>query len=64
MGIYPVETITEIQHYLQQLQHGSNLDAYQQKAKAAVVHMYNGILAINRNTFESLPMRWVNPVTE
>ena len=44
MGIYPVETITEIQHYLQQLQHGSNLDAYQQKAKAAVVHMYNGIL--------------------
>ena len=25
-----------------------------------VVHIYNGILAIKKNTFESVLMRWVN----
>ena len=28
--------------------------------KEAVVHIYNGILAIKRNTFESVLMRWMN----
>ena len=28
--------------------------------KEAVVHMYNGILVIKRNTFESVLMRWMN----
>ena len=27
--------------------------------KEAVVHIYNGILAIKRNTFESVLMRWM-----
>ena len=29
--------------------------------KAAMVHIHNGILAIKRNTFESVLMRWMNP---
>ena len=28
--------------------------------KDAVVHVHNGILAIKRNTFESVLMRWMN----
>ena len=28
--------------------------------KEAVVHVHNGILAIKRNTFESVLMRWMN----
>ena len=28
--------------------------------KAAMVHIHNGILAIKRNTFESVLMRWMN----
>ena len=28
--------------------------------KEAVVHIYNGILAIKRNTFESVLRRWMN----
>ena len=27
--------------------------------KEAVVHIYNGILAIKKNTFESVLMRWM-----
>ena len=29
--------------------------------KEVVVHIHNGILAIKRNTFESVLMRWMNP---
>ena len=28
--------------------------------KAAMVHIHNGILAIKRNTFESVLRRWMN----
>ena len=28
--------------------------------KEVLVHIYNGILAIKRNTFESVLMRWMN----
>ena len=28
--------------------------------KEAVVHIYNGILVMKRNAFESVPMRWIN----
>ena len=28
--------------------------------KEAVVHIYNGILVIKRNAFESVLMRWMN----
>ena len=51
-----------LQHYLQQLEHGSNLDAHQQvKDKEVVVHIHNGILLSHkRNTFESVLMRWMN----
>ena len=28
--------------------------------KEVVVHTHNGILAIKRNTFESVLMRWIN----
>ena len=28
--------------------------------KEVVVHTHNGILAIKRNTFESVPMRWMS----
>ena len=28
--------------------------------KEAVVHVHNGILAIKRNTFESVLIRWMN----
>ena len=27
--------------------------------KEAVVHTHNGVLAIKKNTFESVPMRWM-----
>ena len=52
-----------LQHYLQQLEHGSNLDVHRQMDKEVVVHIHNGILLINiikRNTFESVLMRWMN----
>ena len=29
--------------------------------KRVVVHTYKGVLAIKRNTFESVLMRWMNP---
>ena len=29
--------------------------------KEAVVHTHNGVLAIKKNTFESVPMRWMTP---
>ena len=34
--------------------------------KETVVHMYNGILVIKKNTFESVLMRWMNlePITQ
>ena len=51
-GVYPEETIVEkdtctpmfIQHYLQELGYGSNLDVHQQMDKEIVVPIYNGIL--------------------
>ena len=35
-------------------------------AKETVVHLQNGILAIKRNLFESVLMRWMNlePITQ
>ena len=34
--------------------------------KETVVHTYNGILVIKKNTFESVLMRWMNlePITQ
>ena len=29
--------------------------------KKAVVHIHNGVLAIKKNTFQSVPMRWMKP---
>ena len=49
-----------LQHCLQQLEHGSKLDVHQQmNGKAAVVHIYSGIL-LSHNAFESVLMRWMN----
>ena len=33
-----------LQHYLQQLEHGNNLDVHQQMDKEVLVHIHNGIL--------------------
>ena len=29
--------------------------------KKVVVHIHNGVLAIKKNTFQSVPMRWMKP---
>ena len=51
-----------LQHYLQQLEHGSNLDVQQQiMDKEVVVQIHDGmLLSIKRNAFESGLMRWMN----
>ena len=50
-----------LKHYFQQLGHGSNLDVHQQMMdKGNIVHIYNGILAIKRNTFELVLMGCMN----
>ena len=44
----------------------SILDVHQQMDKEAVVHIYNGILAIKKNAFKSVLMRWMDlePITQ
>ena len=53
-----------LQHYLQQLEHGSNLDVHQQmnglKKMLWFIYTMEYYSAIKRNTFESVPMRWMN----
>ena len=52
LDIHPEETRNErdmctqvsLQHYLQQLGHGSNLDVHQQMDMEIVVHTYSGLL--------------------
>ena len=49
-----------LQHYSQQLEHGSNLDVHRQMNKEVVVYIQNRILLSHkRNTFESVLMRWM-----
>ena len=57
LGIHPEEIIFEkihapqcsLQHYLQQLRHGSNLNVHQLRMDKEDVHIYKGILAIKKN---------------
>ena len=47
-----------LQHYLQQLEHGSNLDVHwQMNGQGSCGTYYSGI---KRNAFESVLMRWMN----
>ena len=52
-----------LQHYLQQLEHGSNLDVHLQMNGKKLWYIYpvEYYLAIKRNAFESVLMRWMNP---
>ena len=45
-----------LQHYLQKLEHGSNLDVHQQW----YIYTVEYYSAIKRNTFESVLMGWMN----
>ena len=53
-----------LQHYLQQLEHGSNLDVHQHLdewvKKLWYIHTMEYYSAIKSNAFESVLMRWVN----
>ena len=49
-----------LQHYLQQLEHGSNLDVHQQIKKLWYIYTIEYYSAIKRNTLESVLMRWMN----
>ena len=52
------------QHYLEQLEHGSNLDVHQHPhewiKKLWYIHTMEYYSAIKRNTFASVLMRWMN----
>ena len=70
LGIYPEETKLKkthashfsLQHYLQQLGHGSNLDVHQQMngQRSCGTYIQWNIKAIQRNAFESVLIRWMN----
>ena len=52
-----------LQHYLQQLEHGRNLDrcpSTDEWIKSQYIYMMEYYSAIKRNAFESVLMRWMN----
>ena len=67
LGIHPEEIIFEkihapqcsLQHYLQQLRHGSNLNVHQLRMDKEDVHIYKGILAIKKNKRMPFAATWM-----